>query len=107
MKVLSYDAPTLARRRDCLALALSTICCLRPSEGARLQACDVLFDFDVASGRRSYRGTAAINVMSRKNDQDRKGHHPRVGRSKSDELDLVYQLRRFMIEAGTSLDLVV
>ena len=101
VKVLSYDAQTLARRRDCLAMALSTICCLRPSEGARLQACDVLFDFDVASGRRGYRGTAAINVMSRKNDQDRKGHHPRVGRSKSNELDLVHQLRRFMIEAGT------
>ena len=101
VKVLDFDAPTLARRRDCLAAALATICCLRPSEGARLQSCDVFFDFDVASGLRGYRGTAAINVMSRKNDQDRKDHHPRIGRSRSDSLDLVHQLRRFMDEAGT------
>jgi hypothetical protein len=85
VKVLDFDAPTLAlaRRSDCLAAALATICCLRPSEGARLQSCDVFFDFDIASGRRGYRGTAAINVMSRKNDQDRKDHHPRIGRSRS------------------------
>lgn len=101
VKVLDHDAPTLARRRDCLAAALATICCLRPSEGARLQSCDVFFDFDVASGFRGYEGTAAINVMSRKNDQDRKGHHPRIGRSTGDGLDLVHQLRCFMEEAGT------
>ena len=101
VKLLDFEAPTLARRRDCLAAALATICCLRPSEGARLQSCDVFFDFDVASGFPGYRGTAAINVMSRKNDQDRKGHHPRIGRSRSDSLDLVHQLRRFMEEAGT------
>ena len=101
VKVLDFDAHTLARRRDCLAAALATICCLRPSEGARLQSCDVFFDFDVASGFRGYRGTAAINVMSRKNDQGRKGHHPRIGRSRADGLDLVHQLRRFMEEAGT------
>ena len=96
VKLLDFEAPTLARRRDCLAAALATICCLRPSEGARLQSCDVFFDFDVASGFPGYRGTAAINVMSRKNDQDRKGHHPRIGRSRSDSLDLVHQLRRFI-----------
>ena len=57
VKVLDFDAPTLARRRDCLAAALATICCLRPSEGARLQSCDVFFDsmlllvFEVTGGR--------------------------------------------------------
>ena len=56
IKVLDFDAPTLARRRDCLAAVLATICCLRPNEGARLQSCDVFFDFDVASGFRGYRG---------------------------------------------------
>ena len=101
VKILAYRPSTLVGCRNCLAAALATICCLRPSEGARLQSCDIFFDFDVASGLRGYKGTAAVNVVSRKNDQGRKGHHPRIGRSRSDDLDLVHQLRHFMREAGT------
>ena len=98
-QVLSFRAPTISCRRDCLAAALATICCLRPMEGARLQSCDIFFDFDMACGSPDYEGTAAVNVMSRKNDQARKGHHPRIGRSNSDALDLVHQLRIFMTQA--------
>lgn len=95
-KILAYPAPSLAIRRDCLAAALATICCLRPCEGARLQSCDIFFDFDVRSGLRGFEGTAAVNIMARKNDQGRKGHHPRIGRSKSPVLDLVHQLRVYL-----------
>ena len=98
-QVLSFRAPTISCRRDCLKAALATICCLRPMEGARLQSCDIFFDFDMACGSPDYEGTAAVNVMSRKNDQARKGHHPRIGRSNSDALDLVHQLRIFMTQA--------
>lgn len=99
-KVLAHAAPSLASRRDCLAAALATICCLRPCEGARLQSCDIFFDYDVRSGLPGYEGTAAVNIMSRKNDQGRKGHHPRLGRSQSPFLDLVHQLRVYMHSSG-------
>ena len=36
--------------RNCLAAVLTTLCCMRPCEGAALQSCDVFFDFDMDSG---------------------------------------------------------
>ena len=98
--ILRYPAPSWAKLRNCLAAALATLCCLRPGEGAALQACDVFFDFDVASGVSGYEGTAAVNVKSRKNDQERKGHHPRLGKARSGSLDIVHQLRWFLDETG-------
>ena len=92
-RFLRHEVKSLLDYRNCLAAAVATICCLRPGEGARLQACDVFFDYDVASGREGYQGTAAINVMCRKKDQSRRGHHPRIGRSHDDALDAVAQLR--------------
>ena len=50
VQVLQFPAPTLTRKRDCLAAALATVCCFRPSEGTRMQFCDVFFDFDVGVG---------------------------------------------------------
>ena len=100
VRFLEADFHHLLDFRNCMAASVATICCLRPGEGARLQACDVFFDYDVTSGRPGYEGTAAINVMSRKNDQGRKGHHPRIGCSRSRALDLVHQLRLYMQTAG-------
>ena len=37
-------------QRNALATILTTVCCSRWSEVAALQACDLLFDFDVLSG---------------------------------------------------------
>jgi hypothetical protein len=54
----------------------------------------------VASGLPGYDGTAAINIKSRKNDQIRRGHHPRLGRPSCPLHDLVHQLRFFMAKAG-------
>jgi hypothetical protein len=98
--MLRYTTDSWVQLRNCLAASLATVCCLRPSEGAALQSCDVFFDFDSASGRPGYHGTAAINIKSRKNDQLRKGHHPRIGRPYSRLHDLVHQLHCFMEEAG-------
>lgn len=69
---------------------------MRPCEGAALQSCDVFFDFDMDSGISRYQGTAAINVKSRKNDQARRGHHPRLGRPRCHLHNIVHQLRVFM-----------
>ena len=100
--ILSRPVASWPQLRNCLAAALTTICCLRPCEGAALQSCDVFFDFDTASGAPGYSGTAAINIKSRKNDQARRGHHPRLGRPRSRLHDLVHQLRHFMEHAQLS-----
>ena len=98
--ILRQPVSSLVQLRNCLAASLTTTCCLRPSEGASLQSCDVFFNFDVASGLPGYDGTAAINIKSRKNDQIRRGHHPRLGRPSCPLHDLVHQLRFFMAKAG-------
>ena len=82
----------LRDNRDRLLIALATICCLRVSEVAALQICDVWFDFHTGYGIPGFHGTAAIHVGRRKNDCERKGHHPAIGRSTDRALDLVFQL---------------
>ena len=42
----------------------------------------------------------AINISSRKNDQGRKGHHPRLGSAINPDLDIVFQLQAFIAAAG-------
>jgi len=86
--------------RNCLAGASSSIFCLRPCEGAAAQVCDVWLDFDTLAGYAQFEGGMALNVPTRKNDQARRGHHPRAGRSKDPALDLVWQLRNYMERAG-------
>lgn len=98
--ILRHPVASLTQLRNCLAAALATTCCLRPCEGAALQSCDIFFNFDVASGLPGYVHTAAINIKSRKNDQIRRGHHPRLGHAQHPRHDLVQQLRFFLSEAG-------
>ena len=74
--------------------------CLRPGEGAALQVCDAWFDHDARAGGVYSCGTAALNVLRRKNDQMRKGHHPRLGRAENPGLDLVHQLKAYMRAGG-------
>ena len=98
---LLRSAPeSLTQLRDCLATVVATLACLRPGEGAALQVCDVLFDFDARAGGRYRTGTAALNVLRRKNDQIRKGHHPRLGRAEDSALDVVHQLKAYLKAAG-------
>jgi hypothetical protein len=70
----SLEGRSPAEQRNCLTAAVATITCLRPSERARLQVCDFTFSFDMRFGT-TYALPAALNVMCRKNDQNRKGHH--------------------------------
>ena len=79
--------------RDRLLIALATICCLRVAEAAALQICDIWFDFHTGYGIPGYHGTAAVHVGRRKNDCERRGHHPAIGRALDPALDLVHQLR--------------
>ena len=97
--LLRVRTPSLGVWRNCLAGATTSICCMRPSEGAQAQACDVWFDFDALAGYLQYLGTLAMNIPNRKNDQARRGHHPRVGCSEDPALDLVCQLRNYMTRA--------
>ena len=93
--------PTAARdNRDRLMVALATICCLRVAELIALQVCDLWFDFHAGHGIPGFRGTAAVHVARRKNDSERKGHHPAIGRSRDPALDLVHQLRLWLHTYG-------
>ena len=87
---------SLRGNRDRLMVALATICCLRVAELVALQVCDLWFDFHMGYGIPGFRGTLAVHVGRRKNDCERKGHHPAVGRSRDRQLDLVFQLRRWL-----------
>ena len=101
MAMLRLQTSTPAQERNVLAACVATVEGLRPSEGADLQACDLRFEFDLRHGP-LYRGTAATNVMKRKNDQGRKGHHPRIGRGRTPATDIVRRLRVFMASIGTA-----
>ena len=92
VKLLRMRPVGLRDARDRLLIALATICCLRVSEVAALQICDVWFNFHTGYGIPGYSGTAAIHVAKRKNDAERKGHHPAIGRALDPALDLVFQL---------------
>ena len=92
--------------RNRLAAVVATLACqcLRSGEEAALQVWEVWFDYDVRAGGRYKSGTLALNVMFRRNDQQRKGHHPRLGRSVDPALDVVHQLRTYMRVAGLEQD---
>jgi hypothetical protein len=97
--ILCLRVGTFGSTRDQLAVALATVCALRPGEVTELQSCDVWYDFDcaVVSGA-LYKGTAAINVRFRKNDQAAKGHHPRVGKAADPRFDIVRKLKAYQRE---------
>ena len=95
-RLLRHDATDPHHWRDLLAAATATVACLRPNEGAALQVCDLWVAWDALSYAGDFEGTAALNISSRKNDQCRKGHHPRFGRAVDPALDIVYQLQAYM-----------
>ena len=101
VRMLSLRGLSPATERNCLAAVTATVNCLRPSEGANLQTCDVLFGFD-ARIHTAYADTAALNIKERKTDQSRKGHHPRMGRASRREWDIVLRLRAMISAAGAT-----
>ena len=98
--LLRLRPASLRDNRDRLMVALATICCLRVSELAALQICDVWFDFHTGYGIPGFEGTAAIHIDRRKNDVERKGHHPAIGRALDPALDLVHQLLSWFLLNG-------
>ena len=96
VRLLAWRPTQVAWNRARLATALATIACLRVSEVAHLQACDLWFDHFTGYGIPGYEGTCAVHVNKRKNDRVRRGHHPALGRAADPELDIVYQLRVWM-----------
>ena len=99
--ILLATTSTPAEERNALAAGLATVNGLRPAEGADLQACDIRVNFDLRHGQQ-YAGSAATDVMKRKQDQDRKGHHPRTGRGSRPQTDIISRLLAFMARCGTS-----
>ena len=96
--------PCLLRdQRDRLMVCLATICCLRVAELAALQVCDIWFGFHTGYGILGFEGTAAVHVGRRKNDCERKGHHPAIGRSRNPLLDLVFQLQVWLAQNGLAI----
>ena len=99
-RLLRWRPESLVENRARLLTALATLACLRVSEVARLQVCDLWFDWHAGWGVPGYHGTCAVHVAHRKNDAERKGHHPALGRSVNRDLDIVTQLRVWMQWTG-------
>jgi hypothetical protein len=95
--LLRWRPDSIRDNRDRLMVALATICCLRVAELVALQVCDLWFDFHAGYGIPGFLGTLAVHIARRKNDCERKGHHPAVGRSRDHDLDLVHQLRVWLL----------
>ena len=98
--LLRWRPETLVENRARLMTALATLACLRVSELSRLQVCDLWFDWHAGWGVEGYLGTCAVHVAYRKNDAERKGHHPALGRSRQRDLDIVRQLLVWMERTG-------
>ena len=99
--VLDLAYNTMVDERDRLAVAVAVVCAMRPAEIRQLQVCDLRFDADVAvSNHVFYKGTLSINISSCKQDQARKGHHPRVGKAKQPKYDIVARLKEHIRVAG-------
>jgi len=98
--LLRWRPESLVENRGRLMAALATLACMRVSEVSRLQVCDLWFDWHTGWGVPGYAGTCAVHIGKRKNDSERKGHHPALGRSIDRELDIVTQLKVWMRWAG-------
>jgi hypothetical protein len=100
-QLLRLQPTNLVAFRNHLVTCTLTIGCMRPSEGAMAQTCDLAYNSDYNLGLPQYEGCSTLTTISRKQDQIRKGHQMRFGVSSDPQLDLPFQLGRFMDEAGT------
>mmetsp|Transcript_37387 Transcript_37387/g.99576 ORF Transcript_37387/g.99576 Transcript_37387/m.99576 type:complete len:386 (+) Transcript_37387:1857-3014(+) len=94
--LLELQPAALVDVRDKLVTVVGTLACLRTAEIADLQVCDVLFDLHARAFGEAYAGTAALRVIKRKNDSERRGHFPVLGRAEDPRRDVVQQLRAYM-----------
>jgi hypothetical protein len=101
--LLAWRPTTLAAHRARLLTAVATLACMRVNEVARLQVCDLWFDYLASYGIPGFEGTCSVHIDRRKNDTVRKGHYPALGRSKDPALDIVAQLRTWLRVAGLAV----
>ena len=101
--LLAWRPETLAAHRARLLTVVATLACLRVSEVARLQVCDLWFDYLASYGVAGFGGTCSVHIDRRKNDTVRKGHYPAFGRSHDPSLDIVAQLRTWMRLGGLAV----
>ena len=99
--LLRYRPRNLVEFRNKLVTCTLTVGCMRPGEGARSTSCNLEFDSDYKKGLLAFKDCSSLLTNYRKQDQERKGHWMRFGKSEDPELDLNYQLGLFMDMAGT------
>ena len=101
VQLLRYRPRNLVEFRNKNVVCTLTIGCMRPAEGAQAQSCSLDFDADFRKGLTQYVGCSTLTTLHRKNDQERKGHWMRFGKSSDPQLDINYQLGLFMDMANT------
>jgi len=101
VSLLRSNPPDLLAFRNKTATITLTLGCMRPSEGAAALSCDLVFNSDYDAGLRQYMGCTTLHTLTRKQDQERKGHQMRFGVATDPQLDINYQLGLFMDMAGT------
>ena len=99
--LLRCPAKDTVSLRNHLVTVTLTIGCMRPSEGAMAQTCDLVFDSDYMLGLTQYLGCSTLTTLSRKQDQIRKGHGMRFGKSADPKLDINHQLGLLQDLLGT------
>jgi hypothetical protein len=74
---------------------------MRQGEGAATQACNLQLKSDFLKGLLQFLDCSNLVTLKRKNDQERKGHWMRFGKSRDPELDINHQLGLLMNNLGT------
>ena len=87
--LLARNPEALTAHRARLPSVVATLACLRVSEVALLQVCDLWFDHLTGYGVPGFEGTCSLHIIRRKMDMQRKGHWPALGRPRDPELDIV------------------
>jgi hypothetical protein len=101
VSLLRSNPPDLLAFRNKAATVTLTVGCMRPAEGAAALTCNLVFNSDYYAGLRQYLGCTTLHTLTRKQDQERKGHQMRFGVATDPQLDINYQLGLFMDMAGT------
>jgi hypothetical protein len=95
--LLRLQLTTLLSWRNQLACVTGI---MRPIEGALAQSCDYTQNGDFNKGLTQFDGSSTLHTIFRKNDQIRKGHEMRFGKSVDPALDVNHQLGLFMDMLG-------
>jgi hypothetical protein len=79
--LLAWRPDSLAAHRARLLTVVANLACLRVNEVARLQVCNLWFDYLMSYRVPGFEGTCSVHINRLKNDTQRKGHYPALGRS--------------------------